>query len=510
MTTLLLHNATVFTMDPARPRASAVLVRAGRVARVGGDELPSSTQGEETHRVDCQGGALLPGFHDAHLHLLGLASRLLAVDCSGCRTIAELSATLRAASVQLTPGRWLRAWGYHEALMSERRHPTRWDLDAAAPERPVILVHRSGHAHVLSSPSLSRIGISDATPNPPEGVIVRDEHGVPTGLLLEMGAWLDQRVPRLGDAELRDGLWKADRLLLSRGVTTVHDATPANDLARWELLQRLYSEGVLTVRCVFMPGTDHAASFAQAGIGYGSEEKRLRVGPAKAMLTMTTGSLHPPKETLRESARQAAGMGFPVAIHAVEAEAVAVAAEVIAAVRRHNPTLRHRIEHTSECPPQVLEIVKRSGAVVVTNPGFIYHSGDRYLAEVPKAMQPWLYRIGAMHRVGIPVAFGSDAPVELPDPLIQVYAAATRRSHSGRVVGKDEAVDVETALRMHTSAGSYAAHTERESGMIAPGTRADLVLLDRDPLTVPPDELRTARALKAWVAGTLVHDTSPA
>jgi len=171
------------------------------------------------------------------------------------------------------------------------------------------------------------------------------------------------------------------------------------------------------------------------------------------------------------------------------------------AVRGLRPGLRHRIEHASECPPHVLEAVRRSGAVVVTNPGFIHHSGDRYLAEVAKDLQPWLYRIGALHRAGVTVAFGSDAPVELPDPIVQVSAAVTRRSSSGQAVGEFEAVNMETALRMHTVAGSHASGLETRSGVIAPDMPADLVLLDGDPLRASPDALMGMRILKTLVGG---------
>jgi len=190
----------------------------------------------------------------------------------------------------------------------------------------------------------------------------------------------------------------------------------------------------------------------------------------------------------------------------VEAEAVAAAAEVLLAVQQERPRsdLRHRIEHASECPPEVLDLVRRSGAVVVTNPGFVHHSGDRYRSEVPQAMLPWLYRIGSLHRAGMPVAFGSDAPVELPDPLLETFAAVTRRAASGALLGPDEAVDLETALRMHTRGGAFAAGMEAEVGVIAPGMRADLVLLDGDPAKREPAALRERHVTMTLVDGKVV------
>lgn len=499
---LVLFNANVVTLDAARPRASVVAVREGRITHVGDRVALEQTRASRLVPLDCQGGTLLPGFQDAHMHLLGLASRLLAVDCSACRSVDALVETIRRAAAA-TPGRWLRAWGYHESLLQERRHPTRRELDAASPDRPVRLAHRSGHAHVLNSHALREVGITETSPDPPGGVIERDERGAPTGVLFEMDAWLDGRMPSLTDAELNRGVRLASRLLVERGVTCFHDATPSNSMERWRLFQRLYAEGQLSPRCVFMPGLDDLPSFLDAGLGYGAGDGTLRVGPAKAVLTLTTGALHPPRDELLERVRHAHQAGFPVALHAVEAEAVAAAAEVLLKVQQERPRsdLRRRLEHASECPPEVLDLVRRSGAVVVTNPGFIYHSGDRYRSEAPQAMHPWLYRIGSLRRAGVPVAFGSDAPVELPDPLLETFAAATRRSSSGALLGPDEAVDVETALRMHTRGAAFAAGMEREVGVIAPGTRADLVLLDGDPRDVMPAALQERHVTMTLVDG---------
>ncbi|MSQ12554.1 MAG: amidohydrolase [Dehalococcoidia bacterium] len=499
---LVLFNANVVTLDAARPRASVVGARDGRITHVGERVVLEQAREAGLAPLDCQGSTLLPGFQDAHMHLLGLASRLLAVDCTPCRSMDALAETIRRAAAT-TMGRWLRAWGYHESQLKERRHPTRRDLDAALPDRPVRLAHRSGHAHVLNSAALREVGITETSPDPPGGVIERDKRGAPTGVLFEMDAWLDGRVPSLTDAELGRGVRLASRLLVERGVTCFHDATPSNSLERWRLFQHIHAEGMVAPRCVFMPGLAHLPSFLDAGLGYGAGDGTLRVGPAKAVLTLTTGALHPPRDELLERVRRAHLAGFPVALHAVEAEAVAAAAEVLLMVQqeRPRPDLRHRIEHASECPPEVLDLVRRSGAVVVTNPGFVHHSGDRYLAEAPHAMLPWLYRVGSLHHAGATVAFGSDAPVELPDPLLETSAAVTRRSSSGALVGPDEAVDVETALRMHTRGGAFAAGMEREVGAIAPGMLADLVLLDGDPREREPAALRERHVTMTLVGG---------
>jgi predicted amidohydrolase YtcJ len=433
---------------------------------------------------------------------------LLAVDCSASNSIGELQQVLRDAALTAQGAGWLRAWDYDETRLRERRHPTRWDLDAAVPDRPVRLAHRSGHAHVLNSKALAAVGVPDDGGDPPGVAVERDERGVPTGLLLEAEAFLDARVSRLTRSELRDGVRNAARLLLSRGVTGIQDATPANDLSRWALFRQMVADGDLPIPCVFMPGLAHLPDFLNAGLGFGAGDGGVRVGPAKGVITLSTGELRPSRPELTEMVGQAHQSGFPVALHAVEAEAVRVAAEVLGGVQRRTPRpgLRHRIEHASECPPDVLEAVREAGVIVITNPGFLHANGDRYLREVSQAMQPWLYRIGSLHRAGVPVAFGSDAPVGIPDSLLAAQAAVTRKSASGAMLGPNEIVSMDDALRMSTVDAVHASGLSLETGIIAPNMRADFVLLDKDPTKVPPEELGRIRVLKTIVGGVVAFE----
>ena len=273
---LILYNATVRTLDPRQPVAELVALEGGRIAFVGSaGDLPN-IRGPHTRLVDCQGGCLLPGFQDAHLHLLALASRLVAVDCSpnAAASIAQIKSALAQRAATTPRGAWIRGWAYDDWALEERRHPNRWDLDEAAPLHPVRLVHRSGHGTVLNSRALEAVGIGSETPDPPDGVIERGGHGEPTGLLLEMDAYLQGRIPRLAEHEMDNGLRMADALLLAHGVTLVQDATPSNDVERWGLLRRLKERGLPTPRVVLMPGAAALHSFAERGMGYGSGDER--------------------------------------------------------------------------------------------------------------------------------------------------------------------------------------------------------------------------------------------
>ncbi len=485
---LLLTNAHALTLDHARPRADAIAVRGGRIAWVGacGGSLPALPP--HTQVIDCSGQTIVPGFIDAHCHILAYASALTAVDCSAdaVSSISDIVDAIRLRAQSTPRGDWIRAVGYREFDLQEKRHPTRRDLDAAAPHHPVRLNHRSGHACVLNSLALQRIDIHAATEEPSGGTIARDlDTAEPNGLLLEMSDFLDERIPRLSDAEIDKSVALANRRLLAAGVVSVHDATPANSIERWDAMRRLRESGKFTPSVVMMAGADRIDGFADRGLSYGSGGA-LTLGHAKIMLTQSDGRLFPSTDELSDIVATAHTRGFPVAIHAVESDAVDAAAQALAANRARG--LRDRIEHASECPPHTLEALRKARAVVVTQPGFIDESASRYLAELGAASR-WLYRIGAFIEGGLIVAASSDAPASRPDPLTAMRAAITRRGQAGAMLNAGEGVSAMQALRMYTTAAAYAACQEVDRGSIAPGKRADLAVLSANPIAVHPDRL---------------------
>ena len=500
---LILHNANVLTLDPRQPRAHAVAVRGERIAWVGSAEDVASIRSPGVRMVDCGGQTLVPGFIDAHAHVLAFAARLLAVDCGAgaVTSIGDIRSALRERAVATPPGGWIRAGGYDEFALDEKRHPTRHDLDAAVPNHPVRLDHRSGHAIVLNTAALKAVGIAVDTPDPPGGMIERDpDTGEPTGLLVDMSSFLDGRIPRLSESELEEGVRQADRLMASRGITSVQDATPSNSPERWDLLAQLKRNGSLTPRLTVMPGVEHIGRFLERGLGPGAGDDDMDVGPVKVILSVDGSRLEPAEGELADIVRSVHQGGFAAAVHAVEADAVEAAAGVLDGARRD------RIEHCSECPASVLRKLRGSGIVVVTQPRFIYDSGARYLSQVPDEVRPWLYRIRSLQEAGVVVAAGSDAPVSEPHPLLGMYAAMTRRAEGGEVLGAEEAVPAEMALAMHTVNAAYAARHEADRGTIEAGKLADFALIDRDPTAVEPDELLEAEVRLTVVGGRVVWE----
>ena len=519
---LVLVNANVLTMDPCLPRAEAVAIAGKRIVAVGSNADIRRRASVATRIIDCQGGTLLPGFNDAHIHLPGLARQLQDLDCSPRRaaSVSALQLLIRRRIENLPSGAWVRGFGYDDLHLAERRHPERRDLDAAAPHHPVWLQHRSGHASVLNSMALEAAAILRETPDPPGGVIEREPAtGDPTGVLLDCESFLRQRLGRIRTPEAFDnGMRAAGRLLASYGITSVQDAGADNGIERWETLRRLQSNGALPCRITMFAGMWRLDELADADLSYGSGDDRLRLGHAKIMLTLTSGKLHPSPAELKEMILLAHGMGFPVAIHCIEEDAIAVAAEVLAASHPHpNPPpegegilVSDRIEHCAEGTPHLIDAVRKSGATVVTNPGFLYHNGASYRENVGAGVLPHLYPSGALHRAGVAVAFGSDAPVIDPNPWPAIYSAVTRRASDGKpLAGADrEAVSVARALRMYTFAAANAEGMEDEKGSIIPGKLADMVLVDADPLSMDAERLPGIRSVLTIIDGMVAWEKS--
>ena len=506
---LLLHNARVITLDQSRPKAAMVVIKGNRILRVGREEDVESFKGVKTRVIDCQGKTIVPGFNDAHCHPIGLAASLLSVDCtpSSVRSIAELQAKIRQRAEQTPKGKWIRATGYDEFYLAEKRHPNRWDLDKAATHHPVKLSHRSGHACVLNSLALKLLGISGETPEPPGGIIERDlETGEPNGLLFEMDPCVEKSLPPLSEEELERGIELANEEFLSYGITSLQDATWSDGLKRWQILRGFKEREKLAPRVSMMIGADELWEFEERGLSTGSGDSQLRLGGVKVVLHITTGCLNPPQEELNQLVQKAHQAGFQLALHAVEENTVeaAITALECALCQVPKPDHRHRLEHCSVCPPHLAQRLKDMRAIVVTQPSFIYYSGERYLATVSLNDLDWLYAIGSLLASGVKVAASSDAPVVPSNPLVGIYAAVTRATETGQTLLPQEGISRLEALKMYTLEAAYASFEEGVKGCLTPGRLADLAVLSDDPTKVPPEEIKEIEVVMTIVDGKVV------
>lgn len=493
---LVLYNADVLTLDSQRPRAGLVAVKGNRILSVANSDALGMFRGVSDLRlIDCHGYTLIPGFHDAHCHPFAFFSSLSSVDCSPARvkSIAGIKARIREQAERTPPGNWIRAAGYHEFYLTEKRHPTRRDIDEAAPDHPVKLTQRSGHACVLNSMALRLMGISNETEEPPGGLIDRDlETGEPNGILFGMEKQIGERMPPLDQGELDQAVRIGNQQYLSQGITSLQDATWNDSLKRWHDFQELKQQGKLASRVSMMVGISDLEKFRERGLATGSGDTQLKVGSAKIVLDETRGSLNPPQDELDQQVLQAHQAGFQVALHAVEESTVEAATGALESALRQVPrgNHRHRLEHCSVCPPRLTQRLKALQAVIVTQPPFIYYSGDRYLETVPESQLRWLYPIGSWLKSNVKVAASSDSPVAPSHPMQGIHAAVTRRAESGGVLQPEEGVSTGEALEMYTLSAAYSSFEETIKGSITPGKLADLVLLSGDPLRAPAETIR--------------------
>jgi predicted amidohydrolase YtcJ len=511
MTDLLLLNAVVLTMDEDRPRAQEVAIKDGRILAVGEEDDLKALVSNSTEVIDLGGKTILPGFIDAHLHLRALAESLVTTNigpASGVSSISHIQERVRHQALKLPPGTWIRAGGYNEIYLSEKRDPNRWDLDAAAPHHPVKLTHRSGHAHVLNSLGLTNIGISKETPDSDAGLLDRDlETGEPTGLLYGMGDFLSQVVPPLDVSQLDRGVKLANQELLSSGITTFQDASSRNDIERWRSFENWKREGTLQCRVLMMLGFKGFEEYQAGRLTSQMDKSHLRLGGVKIVLDETTGRLNPRQEDLNEIVLSVHQAGQQVAIHAIEETAIEAACSALERAIRISPRVdhRHRIEHCSVCPSDLADRIASLGIAVVTNPAFLYASGERYLKTVPPRQLKHLYPLSTLIQNGVQVAAGSDAPVAPVNPLAGIYAAVSRKAESGEVVLANEKITSYEALRMYTMLAARSSFDENLKGTIAPGKLADLTILSADPTSVPTEAIKEIRVEMTIVGGDVIY-----
>ncbi|HEY7295119.1 MAG TPA: amidohydrolase family protein, partial [Dehalococcoidia bacterium] len=413
---------------------------------------------------------------------------LASVDCTPAAApdIPTLLAAIAARAEQTPPGRWIRATGYRETELRERRHPTRWELDAAAPAHPVRLIHAGGHGCVLNSRALALVGITTESEEPAGGYIGRRlEDGEPDGLLLGVNDLVERAVPLPAYDDLRAQVAVANSRLLAAGVTAVHDMGVRNDAATLALFERLRRDGALTV--------DVAAALGIAPFLDGNHPDGWH-GMVKIVIEELGEERRPRGAELMAQIRAVHQRGARAAVHCIGRAAVADAiAAYAAALGGPAPERRHRLEHAAICTPALAQRAARLGLLAVCNPGFIRVNGDRYLRELPSDELPWLHNPATFLRAGIRAAIGSDAPVAPPNALGSIATATLRTTERGARIPGDAAT-MHEAFLAHTVYAAFAGEQEGIRGSIRPGAVADLVRLPEAAMRGGEEQLRLLQA----------------
>jgi predicted amidohydrolase YtcJ len=508
----ILINANIITLDPLSPQAAWVAIENDKIVTSGYGKDWKNLKHKNSDIIDCSGKTVIPGFIDAHLHLLSYAKSLVTPDLSpdkNVHSISDIEAMIKRYACNRPSGQWIFGRGYNEFYLSEKRHPNRWDLDKATPDHPVRLTHRSGHIHVLNSLALKLVGITRETGDPDGGLIERDlKTGEPTGLLYEMGDFLYDRIPPLAHTALEKGLRLANQELISLGVTSIQEASSRNDTEQWNLLKSWKESGILHPRVNLMMGIYAFKKNAGSYRLKGRNENQLRLGAFKIILDDTTGRLHPSQPELNAMVLEVHQAGGQIAVHALEEKAVKAACEAIQFAIEKSPAKdhRHRIEHCAVCPPDLARKIASLDISVVTQPAFIYFHGERYLDTVPHDQLKHLYPIRTLLDHGINVAASSDCPIVTPDPLIGIHAAMHRLSSTGHIVGGREKIQPTAAIQMYTLNAARATFEETIKGSITPGKLADLVVLNADPAQLTADEFKNLQVDMTMIGGKVVWE----
>lgn len=497
----------------------------GRIVQVlhRGDKRPAKPD----YYVDGKGQILMPGLIDSHVHIMEIGFAALTLDLSDTRSLAEALARI-AAYAKAHPDRpWVIGRGWNQELWPERRFPTAAELDAVVSDRPVWLMRVDGHAGWANSRAIALAGVTGATKDPAGGRIERNAPGgKPAGVFVDAATSLVEKVvppPRPEDRDL--AFATAQDELLSRGVTAVADM--GTSIEDWQSYRRAGDAGSLRIRIMaYAMGTDNMALIGGPGPSPWLYQDRLRLNGVKLYADGALGSrgaslkqpyadapgtrgLRITSDTqLKNLMSRAAIDHFQVAVHAI---GDAANASVLAAIEDLSQTYRGdrrwRIEHAQIVDPADIPRFGQHGIIASMQP--VHQTSDRLMAEA-RLGQTRLAGAYAWHSIaatGARLAFGSDAPVELPDPFAGLAAAITRQGADGQPFGgwqPQEKVSREQALAAYTVNGAYAGFAEGRFGRLVMGERADFLLVDRDPMLASPSDLRQTKVLQAWVNGRLV------
>ncbi len=520
----LLYNARIYTLDPACPIASAILVDRERIVAVGEkDELLSL--GDRIERTDLHGRVLLPGLTDSHLHLKYYSLGLQKIDCE-TDTLDECLRRVAKRVSSAKPVEWILGHGWNQNNWAG--FPSSADLDAVAPNHPVYLTAKSLHAAWANSAALNLAGITANTSDPKDGKIQRDEAGRATGILLENAMQLVEAVlPEISTEGLADAIEKAQSILWRMGLTGVHDFDRRDSFMA---LQQLHAQGRLKLRVnknIPLDSLEHADAL---GLRTGFGDDMLWIGSVKVFMDGALGPrtaamfqpyLNEPEncgilnmdaEQLFEHARRAADVGLGMTVHAIGDRANHEVLDAFEQLRAYEserglPHLRHRIEHLQIVHPDDAARLGRLNVIASMQP--IHAASDMRMADRfwgDRSALAYAWRTQLQH--GAHLAFGSDAPVESPNPFLGLHTAVTRRRADGSP-GPDgwypaQKLNMAEAVSAYTRGAAYAANAETRLGQLTAGFLADLIVLEQDPFTCDPDDLLTMQSLATMVGGEWV------
>ena len=532
---LVLFNGKIVTVDDAFSIREAIVVKDGRILAVGGNELRNRYSAART--IDLRGRMVMPGFHDTHIHLGGHSRRY--IDLNDTTSLAQLKEQVSEKAKDLGPGEWITGSGWDEYHFTERRKPLRGDLDAAAPNNPVVLTRAGGHSSVGNSKALELADINKATPDPPRGLIERDAGGAPNGVIRERSDLYTRLVPKDKPVDVRASLLQNVRDQLKLGITSVIEAGSSVDpnvvgsYAEWELLYQKH--GTELPRASIQVGYPSpqgqaklgAMKLKEFGKKTGDGNDRLRVGSIGEMAAdggftgPTAWSLVDYKgqpgfrgrafftpEEIHANIEEGHKLGWQFGIHAIGDAAIAMTVDALDKVLHDYPRNDHRhyLCHFTVLPPaRTMDIMAKDKIHIAQQPNFTYNLEGRYVETLEGNRLITNNAITTpVKKYGLFMAFGSD---NLPiGPMVGLYAAVTRKGESGKVYGPGEAVSMKEAITMYTRNGAFLTREEKIKGTLEVGKVADMIVLPEDLLNASPEKVLNMKVDMTIVGGKVLYE----
>ncbi|QAS53470.1 amidohydrolase [Halobacillus litoralis] len=527
---LIFINGHVLTMEDDTPPKQAVAVKGGKVVFAGDSEEALLLKNEQTEIVDLKGKTLMPSFIESHIHPSIYGVTLLEVDCKPEATpsIPAIKEKISRVAESTAEGEWILGWGWDDSKMEDKRNPTRWDLDEAAPDHPVVLKRACAHMAVANTKALSLSGITDETPDPAGGNIERDEQGRLTGLLQEKAQGL-LKAPEYTHDDMVKGLKLAQDKFASWGVTTVHCmSTQTADL---QLYQSLLDQKELNVRvrpwlwAIDQNGFDGAMDeVLKVGLRSGFGNDMVKIQGLKFMLdgsvggktaavsepylgTQESGILYNTVEEIAPLLNKSIDAGLRTAIHAIGDRAIDVAINSYADINQSTSIthMRNRIEHCIFPTFQQIRQMKDLELVAGSSVGFLYHIGDNYMNKLGEERMEHAFPHRSFKEAGVTAPGNSDLPVTDGNPWTGIYGAVTRKTSNGQVIGEEESIRVYDALKAFTVDAAYSSFEEETLGVIKPGAKADLMIISDNPLEINVEKLLEIETVSTYLEGRRIY-----
>ena len=528
---LIVLNGDIYTgssagsSGAASHRAQALAVSHGKIIAVGSNADVQKLKGPDTRIFDAAGHFVMPGFNDAHVHLSSAGFEKLNVDLVGSKSLDEMKQRIAARVKTAAAGEWIKGEGWDHTLWAKQKTPTRQDIDSVTGDHPAIFTRVDGHIAVANTAALKAAGITGQTQAPQGGKIDLDEKGEPTGILRETAMGLVQsKVPPPSPVQRRKALELALQDAARSGITSAQDFSDWQDFLMYEQLEK---EGKLTLRIAeWLPFDLPVEKLKQMRAHHPPSDPMLQTTMLKGFMDGSLGSrtaamLAPytddPKnsgiprydqEKLNRMAVERAKAGFQLGFHAIGDRGTHMALEAFALAEKESPKrdFRFRIEHAQVAAPEDFQKFKELGVIASMQPNHLLTDMNWAEAHIGPERAKYSYAWKRFLDEGVPLAFGTDYPVEPITPFRGLYCAVTRKNEAGtKEYFPEQKLNIDQAIAAYTTGAAYAEFAEHEKGVLAPGMLADFVVLDRDITKVDPPEILKTKVLRTVVGGKTVY-----